>query len=139
MNRYNRIAAFYSRASYSRVAAALVLVGLAVSTGVQAAEPDEISITSPSVKTVGRDEATLAPIEETTEKASIKFDPVTLTTNSGVALLNDSVLEAASRICNSVTFAMADDDTDTCIRNAVKSAQAQVDAAIARARSTTNG
>jgi len=139
MNRYSRIGAFYSRAFHSRLAGALVLVGLAVSTGVQAAEPDAISITAPNVKTVGRDEATLAPIEETTEQATIKFDPVTLTTNSGVALLKDSVLEAASRVCNSVTFAMADDDTDTCVRNAVKSAQAQVDEAIARARSTANG
>ena len=134
MNRNSRIRAFCSR-----LPAALALGALAVSAGVQAAEPDEISITAPSVTTVGRDDSTLAPIEETTEKATIKFDPVTLTTNSGVALLKDSVLEAASKVCNSITFAMADDDTDTCVRNAVKSAQAQVDEAIARARSTANG
>jgi UrcA family protein len=133
MNRYSRIRVFCSR-----LPAALALGALAFSAGVQAAEPDEISITAPSVTTVGRDDSTLAPIEETTEKATIKFDPVTLTTNSGVALLKDSVLEAASKVCNSITFALADDDTDTCVRNAVKSAQAQVDEAIARARITAN-
>jgi hypothetical protein len=34
---------------------------------------------------------------------------------------------------------MSDDDDAKCVRDAVKSAQAQVDAAIARARTTTNG
>jgi UrcA family protein len=124
----------------NRLAAAVALGALAfVSAGAQAAEPDEITISKPSVNTVGRDQATLAPIEEVSEKASIKFDPVTLTTNSGVALLNDSVLEAAAKVCNSVSFTMADDDPDGCIRRAVQSAQAQVDQAVARARSTPNG
>jgi UrcA family protein len=129
-----------TRAFCTRLPAALALGALAfISAGAQAAEPDEIAISKPSVNTVGRDEATFAPIDEVTEKASIKFDPVTLTTNSGVALLNDSVLEAAAKICNSGTFTMADDDTDGCIRRAVKSAQAQVDQAVARARSTATG
>jgi UrcA family protein len=124
----------------NRLAAAVALGALAfISAGAQAAAPDEITISKPTVNTVGRDEATLAPIEEVSEKASVKFDPVTLTTNSGVALLNDSVLEAAAKVCNSVTFTMADDDTDGCIRRAVKSAQAQVDQAVARARSAANG
>jgi UrcA family protein len=129
-----------TRAFCTRLPAALALGALAfISAGAQAAGPDEITISKPSVNTVGRDQATLAPIDEVTEKASIKFDPVTLTTNSGVALLNDSVLEAAAKICNSVTFTMADDDTDGCIRRAVKSAQAPVDQAVARAKSTATG
>jgi UrcA family protein len=126
-----------------RLAAAVALGALGtlafISAGAQAAEPDEITISKPSVKTVGRDELTGAPIEETAEQASIKFDPVTLTTNSGVALLKDSVFDAAFKVCNSITLTMSDDDSDTCVRKAVKSAQAQVDEAIARARSTANG
>jgi UrcA family protein len=123
----------------SRLPVALALGALAfMSAGAQAADPDEITISAPSVKTVGRDSATSAPIEEVTEKASIKVDPVTLTTNSGVALLKDSVLDAALKACNSIILPMSDDDDGTCVRDAVKSAQAQVDAAIARARSTTN-
>ena len=130
-----------TRALRSRLPAVLALGALAfVSAGAQAADnPDEITISAPTVRTVGRDGATGAPIEETSRQASVKFDPVTLTTNSGVALLKDSVFEAANKVCNSNTLTMSDEDDDTCVQDAVKSAQAQVDAAIARARSTTNG
>lgn len=130
-----------TRALRSRLPAILALGALAfMSAGAQAADnPDEIVISAPNVKTVGHDEATGAPIEETTQTAGVKFDPVTLTTNSGVALLKDSVLGAASKVCSSITLPIADEDDGTCVREAVKSAQAQVDAAIARARSTTNG
>jgi UrcA family protein len=124
----------------SRLSAAVALGALAfMSAGAQAAAPDEITVSAPNVKTVGRDEATGAPIQDITENASIKYDPVTLTTNSGVALLKDSVLEAALKVCNSITFSMSDEDDGTCVRDAVKSAQTQVDAAVARARSTANG
>jgi UrcA family protein len=135
MSSYSRTVAFCSR-----LPAALAIGALAfISAGAQAAEPDQITTSAPTVKTVGHDEATLAPIEEVTEKASIEVDPVTLTTNSGVALLKDSVYEAALKVCNSISLPMADDDNDACVRKAVKSAQAQVDEAVARARSTANG
>jgi UrcA family protein len=132
------------RALQSRLPIALALGALAfMSAGAQADEPDQVdqvTITAPSVKTVGRDEATGAPIEEVMKQASIKFDPVTLTTNSGVALLKDSVFESALRICNSIGLSMTYDDGGKCVRDAVDSAQVQVDAAIARARSSsTNG
>jgi UrcA family protein len=124
----------------SQLPATLAIGALALmSTGAQAVEPDEITISAPNVKTVGRDGTTGAPLQNVTESASIKFDPVTLTTNSGVALLKDSVFEAALKVCNSIDFSMEDDDDDTCVRDAVRSAQLQVNAAIARARSTTNG
>jgi UrcA family protein len=132
---FSRIAALRSR-----LPAVVVLGALAfMSAGAQAADPDEITVSAPNVKTVGRDEATGAPIQDITENASIKYDPVTLTTNSGVALLKDSVLQAALKVCNSITFSMSDEDDGTCVRDAIKSAQAQVDAAVARARSTANG
>jgi UrcA family protein len=130
----------HSRTFRSRLPVALALGALAfVSAGAQAADPDEVTISAPSVKTVGHDDATGAPIQDVTQKISIKFDPVTLTTNSGVTLLKDSVLESALQVCNSIGFPMSDDDDGTCVRNAVKSAQEQVDAAIARARSAANG
>jgi UrcA family protein len=138
MSTFNPICAFQSR-----LPVALVLGALAfMSAGAQADEPDrvdQVTISAPSVKTVGHDEATGAPIEEVAKQASIKFDPVTLTTNSGVALLKDSVFESALRICNSIGLPMSDDDGGACVRDAIKSAQAQVDAAIVRARNTTNG
>jgi UrcA family protein len=127
----------------SRLPLVLVLGALAfTSAGAQADEPgqvDQVTISAPSLKTVGRDQTTGAPIEEVSKQASIKFDPVTLTTNSGVALLKDSVFESALQICNSIGLSMSDDDGRACVRDAVKSAQVQVDAAIARARSSTNG
>ena len=129
-----------TRASRTRLPAVLALGALAfMSAGAQAADPDEITISAPSVKTVGRDEATSAPIEEVTDKATIKLDPVTLTTNSGVALLKDSVLDAALKACSSISLPLSEDDDGTCVRDAVKSAQPQIDAAVTRARSTANG
>ncbi len=123
----------------SRLPLALALGALAImSAGAQAADLDQITISAPSVKTVGRDAATGAPIEEVTTKASIKIDPVTLTTNSGVALVKDSLYETARKVCDSNSPTISDDD-DRCVIDAVKSAQAQLDAAVARARSTTNG
>jgi UrcA family protein len=134
MNPFGRTGSFCSR-----LPAALALGALAImSAGAQAADPDEITISAPSVRTVGREAATGAPIEKVTVKASIKFDPVTLTTNSGVALLKDSVFESARKACETNSLSISDDD-NSCVRDAVKSAQAQVDAAIARARSTANG
>lgn len=129
-----------TRALRNRLPIALALGALAfMSAGAQAADPNEVTISAPSVKTVGRDAATGAPIQDVTQTVSIKLDPATLTTNSGVSLLKDSVLKSALEVCNSIGFPMSDDDDGSCVRNAVKSAQGQVDAAIARARTTTNG
>jgi UrcA family protein len=131
----------FTRALRSRLPVTLALGALAVmSAGAQAADFDQITISAPNVKTVGRDDATNAPIQEITKQATVKFEPVQLTTNSGAALLKDSVFSAALKACNSITLTMADADEndESCVRDAVKSAQAQVDAAVARAR-TTNG
>jgi UrcA family protein len=132
----------FTRALRSRLPVTLALGALAfMSAGAQAADYDEITISAPNVKTVGRDAATNAPIQEITKQATVKFAPAQLTTNSGVALLKDSVFDAALKACNSITLTMADADEndESCVRDAVKSAQAQVDAAVARARTTTNG
>jgi UrcA family protein len=96
---------------------------------------DEITISAPAVKTVGRDAATGAPIEEVTVTARVKTDPVTLTTNSGVALFKDSVLDAARKACTMADPLTPEDGT--CVHDAVKAAQPQVDAVIARARSSS--
>jgi UrcA family protein len=101
------------------------------------AQVDQVTISSPTVTIVGRDSATNSPITETTKTARIQYDPVTLTTNSGVALLRDSVRESARKLCDSID--PLDPNDGTCIRTAVDSATPQVDAAIARARSTANG
>jgi UrcA family protein len=118
---------------------AIVALAL-VSARAPAAEPDDIdviTVSAPVAKTLGPDATTVAPIERITVTARVQFDPVTLTTNSGVALLKDAVLDAARKAC-----ADADpltNDGGVCVRRAVESAEPQVDAVIARARSSANG
>ena len=96
---------------------------------------DPVTISAPAVKVVGRERLTNAPLQQTRISAHVGFNPVTLTTNSGVALLRDSVQTAAFRVCT----ALGSDSFGTCVIRAEQSAQPQVDAAIARARSATKG
>src|SRR5258708_5796459 len=113
---------------------AFAIGALAVmSAGAHAQDLEEITISAPAVKTVRYELATFAPIEQSTVTARVAFDPVTLTTNSGVALFKDNVLEAARKACVAADPLTQDDGT--CVHTAVKSAKPQVDAAIARARS----
>ena len=96
---------------------------------------DPVTISAPAVKVVGREQLTNAPLQQTRISAHVGFKPVTLTTNSGVALLRDSVQTAAFRVC----AALGPDSFGTCVIRAEQSAQPQVDAAITRARSATKG
>jgi UrcA family protein len=97
-------------------------------------DPDTITITAPSVKVIGRDAVTNAPIEETIVSVRVHFDPVTLTTNSGVSLLKDDVYDAARKACRAATLDDVPSSDGDCVRVAVDSAMPQVNAAIARAR-----
>ena len=104
----------------------------------QAAEPDqEITITGTRTKTVSYDPATRAPIQVVSASARVTTRLDVLTLNSGVAILKDNVLEAARKVCT-LADPFGEDDGD-CVREAVKGAQPQVDALIARARSTDQG
>lgn len=96
---------------------------------------DAVTISAPAVKVVGRERLTNAPLQQTRISARVGFKPVTLTTNSGVALLRDSVQTAAFRVC----AALGPDSFGTCVIRAEQSAQPQVDAAITRARSAAKG
>jgi UrcA family protein len=120
------------------LSAAFAVMALAVfSVSAQAAGPTEITISGPTTKTVGRDYATLAPIQETSVKIAVSYDPVTLTTNSGVALLKDTVVDAARKACETADPFMEDDGT--CVREAISDAQPQIARAISQARSNTSG
>jgi hypothetical protein len=116
-----------------------------VSARAHAAEPDQlnpvqldaITVSAPAVKVVGRDAATNAPIEQLTITARVQADPAALKTNYGALMLNYSVLDAARKAC-AAPDPIADDD-GTCVRDAVESAKPQVEAAIAKARSSVAG
>ena len=105
----------------------------AMSTRAHAEELDPITITGPTVKTIGHDPATWSPIEDVSVEAHIAVDAETLRNDSGVVLLNDRVREAAFKVCNKAEkFTVGDEE---CMHNAIKAAQPQVDAAIKQARS----
>jgi UrcA family protein len=95
---------------------------------------DPIIVIAPTVQVVGRDAATGAAIEEVTVTAQIPADPAALRTEYGALMLEYSVRDAASKACYEADPLTADDGT--CFRKAVATAQPQVDAAIAQARST---
>ena len=119
----------------SGLSVALAIGALAVlSVRADAAELDPITISAPTVKTVGHESATLAPIDAVMVKARIAADAETLTMDSGVVLLKDRVFEAAQQACYA---ADPTPDDGTCVREAVRAAQPQVNAAIARARNNS--
>lgn len=112
---------------------ALAVGALTLTTcNVYAAELDKIAIDQPVVKIVGRDQGTDAPIENVTVVARVIPDPETLTTDSGAALLNDYVHEAARKACFEADPLTPDDGT--CYRKALASAKPQMAAMIARAK-----
>jgi hypothetical protein len=116
-----------------------------VSARAHAADPDQIdpvqldpiTVSASAAKIVDRDTATGAPIEQVTITARVQADPAALRTNYGALMLNYSVLDAARKACTAAD-PLADDD-GTCVHDAVESAKPQVDAAIARARSSLTG
>jgi UrcA family protein len=120
-------------------AAFAIMAIAAFSAGAQAAESNEITVQGSTAKTVGIDFATGAPIQETTVKVAVSYDPTTLTTDSGVALLKESVVDAARKACDMDDPLNDDDDDGACVRKAIRSAQAQIAQAVTQARSSTNG
>ena len=113
-------------------AASALLAALAtVSTGVSAAELDRIEIDPPVVKVVERTPID-APVEDVTVVAHVIPDPETLTMKSGIALLNDNIVEAAQKACFEAD--PLDVDDGSCVRRAVREAKAQIPGLVARAK-----
>jgi len=112
---------------------ALAVGAIALTTSnVYAEELDKIVIDQPVVKVVGRDGEDDAPIEDVTVVARVIPDPETLTTDSGIALLNDNVREAARTACFKADPMTPDDGT--CYRKAMAAAKPQMAALIAHAK-----
>ena len=117
------------------IAAAMGVFAIFASSA-QAAEPQEITITGTRVETIPYDFATRRPVQEVTVTASVPANLDVLTLNSGVALLQDSVRDAAEKAClaaDPYASPTADDTTD-CVHRAVRDAQPQINALIERAR-----
>jgi UrcA family protein len=104
----------------------------------QAAEPTpEVTITGTQVEKIPYDVSVRRPAEDVTVTASVPVNPGSLTLNSGVALLQDNVRDAALRACMKADPAATatSDGTLSCVNRAVRLAQPQIEALVARARS----
>jgi UrcA family protein len=136
---------FPTRSRFVRASlpAVLAMGALAVlSSAAQAAEPaQEITITGTRVEQIPYDVTVRRPAKEVTVGASVPANLDGLTLNSGVALLQDSVHDAALKVCLAAdprATATSDATTD-CVHRAVRDAQPQIDALVAKARREAKG
>jgi UrcA family protein len=103
-----------------------------------AAEPtQEVTITGTQVETIPYDFSVRRPVQEVSVTARVPAKLDRLTLNSGVALLKDDVRDAARQACLMAdpSSNITSDGTIDCVRRAVRDAQPQIDALVARARS----
>jgi UrcA family protein len=113
-------------------AGAALLLGMIGLSPAIAADVETITVSAPKLKIVEHGPGTATATQQVSVSARVQYDPVTLTTNSGVALLKDGVQQAARRVCRDADPG-APEDTN-CILNATNAAQPQINAAVARAR-----
>jgi UrcA family protein len=97
-----------------------------------AANLNDVVVQMPSTKIIGRDAATGAPIQEITTTARLRYNPIVLTTYSGRALLDAKVARLARSLCAADALAYVTDDDGTCLRQAIRHTQAQLDAVAAQ-------
>lgn len=130
----------YSSFTLTVGCAALALLGFG--NRARAQDMDQVTVVSSSTHTVGYGLHEPVPIQETQTKVRVTYDPVTLTTNSGVALLKDAVQEAAQKACKPLDLygsLYSDLPYHDCVRRAVQNAQPQVAQAITKAERAENG
>jgi UrcA family protein len=122
---------------------AIAAVGLfGLGNPAQAQEMDQVAVVSSSTGIVGYRLHEPRPVKQTNVKVSVTYDPVTLTTNSGIALLRDAVKEAAQKACkpSSVHASLYDDLTyHDCVQTAIDRAEPQVAQAITDAHRAESG
>jgi UrcA family protein len=103
-----------------------------------AAEPtQEVTITGTKVERIPYDFSVRRPVNEVSVTARVPADLNVLTLNSGVALLQDSVREAALKACMTAdpNSTPTSDATIDCVNAAVRNAQPQIHALVQKARS----
>jgi UrcA family protein len=115
------------------------LFGLMAAAGLCASahgeETGQIVVRGSTTQTLGY--GSLHPLERSTVRVGVTYDPATLTTHSGVALLKDAVAQAAFKACIDADPAYAPESR--CMTEAIRQAQPQIAQAVARARSGVNG
>ena len=114
----------------------IIAIGALAVAGVQtaaAANLEEITVKAPTTKFIGPD-ATGAIMREETATARVRYNPISLTTNSGRALLDDKVASVARRLCMADAIVANAVDDGSCVQQAIRGAEAQLDAASARVK-----
>ena len=117
-----------------RVAIALAGVSsLSPSVQAQDSSSDTITVTAPRI--VGRNSLG-APFEQVTVARFIGYDGLDLRTDGGVAELKKRVASAAHELCQELDnkYPMGKPDAERCAMDSIENSQAQIDAAIARAK-----
>ena len=110
---------------------------VATSSPAHGEELTQIVVRGSSTKTIGYDYHDLRPIQQSTVTVGVRYDPVTLTTNSGVALLKDAVAQAALKACGASHWSTS--LYNSCVRPAIDQAQPQIARAVEEARARLNG
>jgi len=109
----------------------IIAIGALSVAGVEAADLAEVTVSAPTIKTVGRD-ATGTPIRQLSGTVRVQYNPIMLTTNSGRALLDDEVAQVARTLCSANGAFPNADDQWNCVDRAIKVAKMQLDAASAQ-------
>jgi UrcA family protein len=117
------------------VFALVATAGLCASARGAETSTNQIVVQGPTTTIIGHDYR--RPLEQSTVRLGVSYDPVTLTTNSGVALLKDAVTQAAFQACIDADPTSAPESR--CISNAIDQAQPQIAQAVAQARRDVNG
>ena len=111
----------------------IIAIGVLGAAGAQAADLGEVTVTGPTIHTIGRD-ATGTPVRQLSGTVTVQYNPISLTTNSGRALVDYRVANVARNLCSANgAFPNADDDFN-CVQQAVRGAKVQLDAATAQVR-----
>jgi len=115
----------------------IITVGALTFAAAQAANMEEVTVTVPGSKTIGRS-TNGAPIEEVSVSEKIDYNPVMLTTNSGRALLEDKVTQEAKRMCKELETpgSVPTEPEQACVKRAVANAKEQIAAAAATQHKT---
>jgi len=116
----------------------IVAVAALTVTGAQAADTmQEVTVTVPAEKTIGRS-ANGAPIEEVSASERLQYHSTMLMTNSGRALLEDKVAQEAKRLCKEVETpgSVPAETEQACVKRAISGAKEQIAAAAAAQKKT---
>jgi UrcA family protein len=116
----------------------IIALGALTIAAVQAADNmEEVTVTAPGAKTIGRG-TTGAPIEEMSASEKIQYPHTMLMTNSGRALLEDKIAQEAKRLCQELdTPGSVNTETEqACVKRAIAGAKEQIAAAAAAQKKT---